>query len=144
MRVIDILRVKGSDVATIGPESTVEEAGRMLADRGYGALVVTVDHARVDGIIFERDVVRHLASAGRDGFDTPVTEVMTVDLRTCRPDDSVEELARVMTETRLRHIPVIDDTGICGIISIGDVVKRRLDDLEAEREQLHTYIQTGR
>ncbi len=144
MRVIDILRQKGSDVATIGPDSSVEDAGRMLTERGYGALVVTVDGVSVDGIIFERDVVRHLARAGRSGFDSRVAEVMTVDLRICRLDDSIEELARVMTESRQRHIPVIDDSGICGIISIGDVVKRRLDDLESEREHLHTYIQTGR
>ena len=144
MRVSDILRQKGTDVATIGPEATVEDANRMLADRSIGAVVVTRDGATVDGIIFERDVVRHLARTGHVGFGARIAEVMTQDIRTCSRDDSVEELARTMTETRLRHIPVIDDSGICGIISIGDVVKRRLDDLEAEREQLHTYIQTGR
>ena len=115
-----------------------------LAEHGYGALVVTSDSATILGIIFERDVVRHLAAAGREGFETPVAQAMTVEWRTCGLDDTIEDLARVMTETRLRHLPVVDDSGICGIVSIGDVVKRRLDDLEAEREQLHTYIQTGR
>ncbi len=144
MRVIDILRHKGHEVATIGPDATVEEAARVLSERGIGALVVSADGTRVLGLLFERDIIRHLARAGRDGLDMPVERAMTTDIRLCASNDSVEDLMRTMTLTRLRHLPVCEDGELLGIVSIGDVVERRLDELENEQEHLRLYIQTGR
>jgi CBS domain-containing protein len=143
MRVMDILRHKGDEVTTISPNSTLEEASRKLAFNGIGALVVSTSGTSVQGVLFERDVVRHLATVGRDGMDTMVADVMT-RAETCSPSDSVEDLMRLMTDRRLRHVPVMVNGQLCGIVSIGDVVKRRLDHLENERHQLQMYIQTGR
>jgi len=144
MRVIDILRHKGHDVTTIRPDASVEEAVQLLADRGIGAVVVSEDGSTVQGVLFERDVIRHLSRAGREGMDTPVERVMTTDIRLCGSNDSVEDLMRTMTLTRLRHLPVTEDGQLFGIVSIGDVVERRLDELEHEQEHLRLYIQTGR
>lgn len=144
MRVTDILRHKGNDVATIEPDATIETASRRLAERGIGALIVSADGSSVLGIVSERDIVAHLATVGRDGVDTTVLDVMTREVHTCVPSDSLEDLARTMTESRVRHIPVVEGGRLGGIISIGDVVKRRLVELEHEREQMQTYIQTGR
>ena len=144
MRVSDILRHKGSDVTTVRSDATIETASRQLADGGIGALVVSDDGTTIIGLLFERDVVRHVASAGRDALDAEVGTVMTTEVRTCSPTDSVEDLMVAMTERRLRHIPVEESGRLCGIVSIGDVVERRLDELVTERQQLHEYIQTGR
>lgn len=144
MRVHDILRHKGHEVATIRSDATVEEAVRELSERGIGALVVSDDGRTIRGVLFERDVIRHLARAGRDGLDTLVERAMTTDIRMCASNDSVEDLMRTMTLTRLRHLPVCEDGQLLGIVSIGDVVERRLDELENEQEHLRLYIQTGR
>jgi len=144
MRVIDILRQKGDEVTTIGPNPTLEEASRKLTLHGIGALVVSNDSVTVLGLLFERDVVRHLAVMGRDGMDTLIADVMTRDDHTCTGSDTVEDLMRTMTDRRLRHVPVVENGRLCGLVSIGDVVKRRLVELETEREHLHQYIQTGR
>jgi len=144
MRVSDILRHKGSDVTTVRSDASIETASRQLADGGIGALVVSDDGTTIIGLLFERDVVRHVASAGRDALDAAVGSVMTTEVRTCSPTDSVEELMVAMTERRLRHIPVEESGMLCGVVSIGDVVERRLDELVTERQQLHEYIQTGR
>jgi CBS domain-containing protein len=144
MRVSGILATKGTAVATIAPTERVGEAVERLRAHGVGALVVSVDGARIDGIISERDVVRHLAERGAGVLDEHVSVLMTVGVHTCTPDDHVEDLMRRMTDLRARHLPVVVDGDLAGIISIGDVVKWRVTELEDEARQLHDYITTGR
>ncbi len=144
MRVTDVLRHKGGAVATVAPFATVEEAARLLGERRIGALVVSEDGETVAGILSERDVVAHLAAVGREGLDSTVAAVMTQHVATCSPQDSIEQLMRQMTAGRFRHVPVVVDGRLAGIVSIGDLVARRLDQLETEAGRLHDYIQTGR
>jgi CBS domain-containing protein len=138
-----LLRRKGADVATIPPELSVRDALAVLADRGIGALVISSDGRTVDGILSERDVARGLHEHGAGLLADPVSAVMTAEVHTCRPDVSVHDLAKLMTDRRVRHVPVLEDGVLVGIVSIGDVVKARLDELEAERAQLVDYIQTA-
>jgi CBS domain-containing protein len=139
MQISDVLRGKGNDVATAGPGTSVAEILGRMADLNIGALPV-VDGSRLVGIVSERDVVRHLHTRGPQVLDGPVRDIMTTELVTCRPDDAAASLARVMTERRIRHIPVCLGDELCGIVSIGDLVKARIDQLEQEREQLASYI----
>jgi CBS domain-containing protein len=139
MRIADVLRGKGSGVATVHPSATVTELLGLLAGRNVGALPV-VDGGRLVGIVSERDVVRQLHTRGVDLLDVRVADIMTTEVATCSPTDSAAELARIMTEGRFRHMPVCDGGALCGIVSIGDLVKARIDQLEAERQQLQTYI----
>jgi CBS domain-containing protein len=144
MQVQGILAVKGSDIATVTPDISVREAVARLRDRGVGALVVSEDGHSIDGIVSERDIVRRLAD-GPEVLDVQVRDVMTADVHTCGPTDTVEMLMALMTEHRIRHIPVVDDKRqLVGIVSIGDVVKQRLGDLEGENRALVEYIQHGR
>lgn len=143
MRIRQLLRRKGGEVATVDAEASVRTALDLLAERGIGALVVSADGRGVDGIVSERDVVRALHRRGAELLADPVSSVMTAQVHTCVPDAGVEELARTMTERRVRHVPVVEDGVLVGIVSIGDVVKARLDQLEEERAQLVGYIQTG-
>ena len=140
MRISDVIRRKGAEVVTIKPDDTVRQLLDLLAQHRIGALVVSPDGRTVAGIVSERDVVRHLQSAGADVLDQPVGQIMTADVTTCGPDDGVEHLMRLMTDQRVRHIPVIVDGGLHGIVSIGDVVKHRIDELQSERDQLVGYI----
>jgi CBS domain-containing protein len=142
VQISQLLRHKGHDVATIDSGENVRTALELLAHHGIGALVVSADGRRIDGILSERDIARGLHERGADLLGEPVTAVMTADVRTCGPHASVHELARMMTDHRIRHIPVVDDGALVGIVSIGDVVKARLDELESERAQLVDYIQT--
>ncbi|MGY1679772.1 CBS domain-containing protein [Geodermatophilus sp. SYSU D01176] len=142
MHIRQLLRRKGGDVATIEASASVRDALALLAEHGIGALVVSADGRRVDGIVSERDVVRALHQRGAALLADPVSSVMTAQVHTCVPDAGVEELARTMTEHRVRHVPVVDGGVLVGIVSIGDVVKARLDELEEERAQLVDYIQT--
>jgi CBS domain-containing protein len=144
MRVSAILAHKGSTVATIAPEAPVAEAAGHLRLRGVGALVVSSDGRGIEGIISERDIVLRLAEHGEAVLHERVAEVMTRDVHTCAPDDSCEDLARTMTEHRHRHLPVVVQGALVGIVSIGDIVKARLAELEEERRALHDYIVTGR
>ena len=144
MRVSGILASKGSSVATIAPQASVAEAADELRRQGIGALVVSRDGASIDGIISERDVVYRVAESGRQVLDQPVASIMSTEVRTCAPDDTCDELMRVMTEERTRHLPVSVDGKLSGIVSIGDVVKRRVTELEDETRHLHDYIVTGR
>jgi len=144
MRVSGILASKGSTVATIAPRASVAEAADELRRHGIGALVVSSDGRSIDGIISERDIVLRLAEAGADVLSQPVADVMTSEVQTCSMDDTCDELMRVMTEQRTRHLPVVADGGLAGIVSIGDVVKRRVNELEDETRHLHDYIVTGR
>ena len=139
MRIADVLRGKGTQVATAGPTTTVVELLGLLAQYNVGALPV-VDEDRLIGIVSERDVVRHLHDRGPDILQSQVTDVMVSEVVSCTPDDEAVSLARIMTDRRIRHIPVCRDGVLCGIVSIGDLVKARIDQLEQEREQLASYI----
>ena len=139
MRIADVLRGKGSGVATVHPSTGLTELLGLLASHNVGALPV-VDDGRLVGIVSERDVVRQLHARGADLLAVRVADIMTTEVATCAPTDSAADLARIMTERRFRHMPVCDDGRLCGIVSIGDLVKARIDQLEAERQQLQTYI----
>ena len=140
MRVHDVLRRKGADVITVRPEATVRELLDMLAEHRIGALVVSADGRGVDGIVSERDIVRRLHDRGPAVLDATVTEIMTGDVSTVGPDEHLEHLMALMTNNRFRHVPVVTDGALVGIISIGDVVKHRMDELQSERDQLVGYI----
>jgi CBS domain-containing protein len=140
MNVESILRTKGRGVATIGPDETVGAALDQLISRNIGALVVSKDGESVDGIISERDVVHVLADRGTDLLSLKIAEVMTRPVVTCDPADSIEQLMAEMTNRRLRHFPVVQDGRLCGIVSIGDVVKSRLDEVEYEARSLRSFI----
>jgi len=139
MRIADVLRGKGSGVATVHSSTALTELLGLLANRNVGALPV-VDDGRLVGIVSERDVVRQLHTRGADLLGLRVSDIMTTDVATCSPRDSAVDLARIMTERRFRHMPVCEDGRLCGIVSIGDLVKARIDQLENEREQLASYI----
>jgi len=140
MRVKDVLAIKGTSVATIGPGATVADAIAALARHGVGALVVTTDGRGIEGIISERDVVRGLNNLGSTLLGAAVREIMTADVHTCEPADEVRSLAKTMTDKHFRHMPVLVDGALAGIMSIGDVVKSRVDELETEHAQLVGYI----
>jgi CBS domain-containing protein len=143
MHVHHILSAKGTDVATIVPEASLADATASLRDHGVGALVVCGDDRRIAGIVSERDVVRALASHGSSTLGRDVASVMSRQVTTCRADDTIDSLMELMTEQRIRHLPVVDDDGaLAGIISIGDVVKARVGQLVLENEQLADYIGT--
>jgi CBS domain-containing protein len=145
MNVDTILAHKGRDVATIDQHASLTDAVARLRDRGIGALVVSGDGRRIDGIISERDVVRALAAHGASALGRTVASVMSTSVVTCRCNDSVEALMASMTESRFRHLPVVDDDQVLnGIVSIGDVVKARLNQLQMENEALTEYIHQGR
>jgi CBS domain-containing protein len=141
MNVKQILSAKGSDVATVVPDATLADATAALRDHGVGALVVSPDGEKMEGIISERDVVRALAAHGASTLGRSVSSVMSDEVITCDPMDTVEELMAMMTARRVRHVPVCDGGRLSGIISIGDVVKARLGQLEQENNQLYDYIQ---
>ncbi len=138
-----ILRAKGASVETAQPDWTVLQAVQKLTEHGVGALVVSADGQRIAGIISERDVMRQIASGGTSTLDKRVEEVMVPDVITCTRKDTVNHLMTVMTEHRVRHLPVVDDGLLVGIVSIGDVVKRRIEETEHEAEALRQYISTG-
>lgn len=138
-----ILERKGREVSTIVPDAPIRQAIEVLAEANVGALVVSSEESALAGIVSERDIVRRLASEGPDLLDQPVSSIMPSALHTCAGTDHVDQLMHLMTEHRIRHLPVVDDDALVGIISIGDVVKSRLDELETERSQLVDYIRTG-
>jgi CBS domain-containing protein len=139
MRIADVLRNKGTDVETVGPDAAVPDLVARMAARNIGALPV-LDGGRLVGIVSERDVVRHLHAGGAGVLALRAADLMTADVTTCSPGDDVAELAAVMTAGRFRHLPVVVDGALTGIVSIGDLVKARIDALEQERAQLHSYI----
>ena len=142
MHVQNILQTKGTAVATIAPDATLADATASLRDHGVGALVVSRDGSVIAGIVSERDVVRALAAHGASTLGRDVASAMSATVTTCRGDDTVDRLMEIMTERRVRHVPVVDDADcLVGIISIGDVVKARVGQLETENNQLHDYIQ---
>ena len=135
-----ILERKGRDVSTISPDATVRAAAEALAAANVGALVVSPDGSALAGIVSERDIVRRLASDGPGLLEQPVSALMQAEVHTCTGADSVDQLMHLMSEHRIRHLPVVADGGLAGIISIGDVVKTRVDELETEKSQLVDYI----
>ena len=140
MRVREILSAKSiGDVFTIRPDATVADLLTTLADLNIGALVVSTDGTHMEGIVSERDIVRKLRNFDQPGNVT-VGEIMTSDVRVCTPDDTLDELMGVMTEHRVRHVPVLDGDVLVGLLSIGDAVKSRMDQLEFERDQLTHYL----
>ena len=140
MRIYELLRNKGFDVITVRPSTAVTEVIRLLREYNLGAVVISVDGREVSGIVTERDVVRRLADS-TDFLTGPVSEIMTADVHTCQAGDSVQSLMTTMTDRRIRHLPVVDDRGrLAGIVSIGDVVKSHITQLEFERDQLEGYV----
>lgn len=140
MRISDVLRRKGDVVVTVAPDESVRRLLAMLSEHRVGAMVVSSDGRTVEGIVSERDVVRHLHDDGEQMLSETVAQIMTTDVHTCSPSDAVTDLMRTMTEERIRHIPVVVDGALAGIVSIGDVVKHRIDELTDERDQLTAYI----
>jgi CBS domain-containing protein len=142
MRIADVLRGKGGAVVTIKPDATVAELLAGLAEHNIGAMVVAGPDG-VDGIVSERDVVRQLHSHGASVLSRPVETIMTSVVSTCTKEDTVDSLTLLMTENRVRHVPVLENGKLIGIVSIGDVVKTRMQELESEHEQLQSYITQG-
>jgi CBS domain-containing protein len=140
MHIVDILDHKGSEVFTINRQASVREAVAELTRRSIGALVVSPDGVEIDGLVSEPDVVRHLDRLGPELLRAPVASIMSTPVYTCAPDDTPEEVMAVMTNRRVRHLPVVRDGAICGLVSIGDVVKSRIEELETDHKVLVEYI----
>ena len=141
MQVANLLATKGRDVATVSKESTVADALTILKERRVGALVVTGDTEPLVGIFSERDVVRDLAEHGVETLSRHVEDLMSSTVTVCDEATSVTDVMKLMTEHRIRHVPVVHDGKLAGIVSIGDVVKARLDELEADKRELIEYVQ---
>ena len=142
MRIADVLRTKGAAVATITPETSVSGLLNELAMNNIGAMVV-VSSDGVVGIVSERDVVRKLHEHGVELLRLPVSQIMTTMVATCSPTDTVDHLTALMTTKRVRHIPVVENDRLVGIVSIGDIVKQRMEELENEQRALQDYITRG-
>ena len=140
MRISDILRVKGTQVVTVTPDTKVRHLLAVLAEHRIGAVVVSRNGTSVNGIASERDIVRALARRGAAVLSEPITAIYTAEVHTVTPETPLEEVMRMMTGQRVRHAPVVADGGLHGIVSIGDVVKNRIDELETERAALTGYI----
>jgi CBS domain-containing protein len=143
MQVRHILRNKGRDVVSISADATLSEAARLLARKHIGALVVRDRDGSLAGILSERDIVRALAEASVNALAHSVSAHMTRAIETCAESDSIDDLMEVMTHRRLRHLPVLEDESLCGIVSIGDVVKSRIEETVREAETLREYIAAG-
>jgi CBS domain-containing protein len=142
MRIADVLRTKGAAVATITPETSVSGLLNELSLNNIGAMVV-VSADGVVGIVSERDVVRKLHEHGVELLRLPVSQIMTTMVATCSPTDTVDHLTALMTTKRVRHIPVVENNRLVGIVSIGDIVKQRMEELESEQRALQDYITRG-
>ena len=141
MRVNDMLKHKGTTVVTVRPDVSCRELLAVLAEHNIGAVVVSVDEVTVGGIVSERDLVRHLHEHGDAILDGPVSEIAVWQVSTCGLDDPVDELCETMTQRRIRHLPVVDNDRLVGIVSIGDVVKSTISQLEFDRQNLIDYVQ---
>jgi CBS domain-containing protein len=140
MAVAQILRQKGRSVITVRPQETLAGVAGILAKNRIGAVVVVDDRGGIAGILSERDVVRVIADKGAEGLTLAARDAMTTKVRTCSPDDTESDLMALMTELRVRHLPVVDGGKLAGMVSIGDVVKHRIESIEREAEELKTYI----
>jgi CBS domain-containing protein len=143
MTVKAILSAKGTEVLTIEPTTNVAAAAKLLAERKIGALVVTGPDQRVVGIVSERDIVQELAAHGPAALDLALTEVMTRKVTTCSASDTISSVMERMSAGKFRHLPVLEQGRLAGIVSIGDVVKHRLQEMEREQSALRDYIQTA-
>jgi CBS domain-containing protein len=140
MTVAVILKHKGARVETVRPMATVQQVSDLLASKKIGAVVVSGNGNDVDGIISERDIVQAIARHGAKALDRSIEEIMTRDVATCRLTDSSYDLMEIMTRGRFRHVPVVDGGKLVGIVSIGDIVKRRIEDADLERVAMRDYI----
>lgn len=140
MTVARILAEKGRSVVTVEPHRTLDDAIHILADKRIGAIVVSDDAGTVRGILSERDIIRALARQGAGAFDAPISEHMTAEVVTCTRSTTVEDVMQTMTDGRFRHVPVVEDGRLAGLVSIGDVVKRRIAAVEAEHQAMRDYI----
>src|SRR5690348_12558356 len=140
MNVEMILKTKGRNVVTMKPDATLASAAKELQQRGIGAIVVLDDQDGVSGILSERDIVHTLAKSGPESLAQPVSEVMTRPLHTCKLTDTINDLMALMTAQRIRHLPVVEQGRLVGIVSIGDVVKYRLEEIEYEAGALREYV----
>ncbi|WP_114945689.1 CBS domain-containing protein [Microvirga calopogonii] len=138
-----ILSIKGREVATIEPSRSLSEAAKVLAERRIGALLIVDANRPVSGIISERDIVRAVAAHGAKALDEPVSRFMTGKVVTCTGETSINDIMELMTQQKFRHIPVVESGRLAGIISIGDVVKLRLEEVEAETQAIKEYIATA-
>ena len=142
MRIANILRAKGSVVATVAPDAPVTVIVAQMAKHRVGAVVV-VDDGAVVGTVWERDVIRFLHERGASVVQAPVLEIMNTEVVSCMPTDEVDDVLRIMTDRRIRHLPVMVDGELHGIVSMGDLVKARISELEADRAYLQSYICAG-
>lgn len=140
MTVAHILQSKGSDVISVSPTAAILEVADILAEHKIGAVLVIGPGDKLAGIISERDIVRALAQRGRELAGSKVSEYMTSELITCAPDATIDQIMSLMTQGRVRHLPVLDKGKLCGMISIGDIVKRRIAEVEFEAEEMKRYI----
>jgi CBS domain-containing protein len=143
MNVATILKQKGRSVATIAPAATLQEVTRRLAQRRIGALVVVGARGQIEGIISERDIIRALSETGADCLSRPVAETMTRQVVTCQETDTLDEMMAMMTQGRFRHVPVVTDGDLVGVVSIGDVVKHHVAEIEMEATAMRAYIGHG-
>jgi CBS domain-containing protein len=140
MLVSNLLEGKGTMVVTVTKEATVGDVVADLAHHRVGALVVSPDGVQIQGIVSERDIVKRLSVLRTELLDEPVSSIMSTDVRVCSPDDDVESIMTLMTQQRFRHVPVVQGQRLVGIVSIGDVVKSRIEELEKDRNELMEYI----
>lgn len=144
MKVFEILKAKGRDVVTVRPEETIKVLSHRLRMEQIGSVIVSSDGQTVDGIISERDIVHGLAEHGAVLLDKPVSELMTKSVSTCASDDTISALMKLMTHKRVRHLPVVERGKLVGIVSVGDVVKYRLDEIELEANVMRDYAIASR
>ena len=144
MRISDLLRAKGTQVVTVPPDTTVRRLLAVLAEHRIGAVVVSANGTSIDGIASERDIVRAFAARGAAVMSEAITAIYTAEVYTVTPETQLDDVMRMMTERRVRHAPVVQDGALRGIVSIGDVVKNRIDELETERAALTDYITSAR
>jgi CBS domain-containing protein len=143
MNVATILKQKGRSVATVAPTATLQEVAKRLAQRRIGALVVVGSRGQIEGIVSERDIIRALSETGAGCLGRPVAESMTRQVATCQETDTLDEMMAMMTQGRFRHVPVVTDGDLVGIISIGDVVKHHVAEIEMEATAMRAYIGHG-
>ena len=140
MQVSILLQDKGADVVTVAPDLTIAEVVAVLVQHRIGAVVVSADGRHIEGVLSERDIVQAMADTGAAVLDGRAAEIMSSEVFTCQPDTTVESLMNTMTHERVRHVPVVVDGQLAGLVSIGDVVKDRISSLEDETQALHDYI----
>ena len=143
MNVAGILKVKGSDIITARPSDSIEAVANVLGEKRIGAVLVVDESGKLCGVLSERDIVRGLSESGNGCLQLAAADLMTSDLVTTTPSDTIDSVMALMTERRIRHLPVLDEGQLAGFISIGDIVKSRMDEVEREAAALRDYIATG-